>query len=216
MKPHALKSISLRSLRLVGTSRWEKAEGLWFGYSAVPQPTEQVLCAGEAVTALFLLPNSVITPISSLWRRACRIATTTTGMMASSDFSNVLVATEPFPLTGSPKNPAGKKWAVWNSSSGFSCCPFTSSVLGVTESCPETGTSVLPAEWCGKSVGLVLDPPHAVQQTHHGGPHLPSSSFSTCGLFKWERDGMLKVSVRHQFLSTSALWLLSQALLQRP
>lgn len=65
--------------------------------------------AGEALTALFLLPDSVITPISSLWRRVCRITTTTTGMMPSSDFSNVLVETELFPLTGSQKSPAGKK-----------------------------------------------------------------------------------------------------------
>lgn len=64
---------------------------------------------GEALTALFLLPDSVITPISSLWRRVCRITTTTTGMMPSSDFSNVLVETELFLLTGSQKSPAGKK-----------------------------------------------------------------------------------------------------------
>lgn len=58
---------------------------------------------------LFLLPDSVTTPISSPWRRVCRTTTTTTGMMPSSDFSNVLVETELFPLTGSQKSPAGKK-----------------------------------------------------------------------------------------------------------
>lgn len=58
---------------------------------------------------LFLLPDSVTTPISSLWRRVCRTTTTTTGMMPSSDFSNVPVETELFPLTGSQKSPAGKK-----------------------------------------------------------------------------------------------------------
>lgn len=83
-------------------------------------PTEQVSHAGEALTALFLLPDSVITPISSLWRCVCRITITTAGMMPSSDFSSVLVATELFPLTGSQKSRAGKKWASWNSDWGFS------------------------------------------------------------------------------------------------
>lgn len=80
---------------------------LWmFSYR---QPTEQVSHTGAGVTALFLLPNSVITPISSLWRCVCRITTTSTGMMLSSGFSNVLVETELFPLTGYQKSPAGKK-----------------------------------------------------------------------------------------------------------
>jgi len=65
--------------------------------------------AAEALTARSLLPDSAITPISSLWRHVCRITTTTTGMMPSSDFSNVLVEAELFPLTGSQKSPAGKK-----------------------------------------------------------------------------------------------------------
>lgn len=49
----------------------------------------------------------------------------------------------------------------------------------------------------------------------HSGPHLPSSSFSTCGLFKWERDGMLKVRVSQPFLS-SVLVFLSHTLLLVP
>lgn len=106
VKPCALKNIP--DLRLVGTSRWKKAEGLWFGYSAVPRPQNRRCVLGKQ-SQLFLLPDSVTTPTSSLWRRACRITTTTTGMTASSDFSNVLVATELFPLTGSPKSPAGKQ-----------------------------------------------------------------------------------------------------------
>lgn len=58
---------------------------------------------------LSLLSDSVITPISSLWRPVCRITMTTSGMMPSRDFSNVLVEAELFPLTGFQKSPAGKK-----------------------------------------------------------------------------------------------------------
>ena len=85
------------------------------------------------------LPDSVITPISSLWRRVCRITMTTTGMMPSSDFSNVLAETELFPLTGSQKSPAGKKWASWNSDWGF--CTVHSHVM-----CWESHNHVLKRE----------------------------------------------------------------------
>lgn len=61
------------------------------------------------LTALSLLPDSVITPTSSLWRRVSRITMTITFMMPSSAFSNVLVEAELFPFTGSQKSPAGKE-----------------------------------------------------------------------------------------------------------
>lgn len=66
---------------------------------------------------------------------------------------------------------------------------------------------------CVKQCGATFGPPNTVQQTPTSGPHLPSSSFSTCGLYKWERDGMLKVSRSQQLLSTSALCLLLLVLL---
>lgn len=82
--------------------------------------------------------------------------------------------------------------------------------LGAWESRPKTVVLVPPAEWCGRSVGSFRTPSHCAA---HSGFHLPPSSFSTCGLFKWERDGMLKVNVNQQLLSTPVLCLLLLVLL---
>lgn len=148
-KPGAMISQTSRLLRL-GEYR-----GAFLWMFSCHQPIEQVLHTGAGLTALFLLPDSVITPISSLWRRVCRITTTSTGMMPSSGFSNVLVEAELFPLTGSQKSPAGKKRASWNCDWGF-CTAHLQATWG--RGC------VTPDKWerwpqlaklCKKGVGLL-------------------------------------------------------------
>lgn len=94
------------ALEGAGTKPWAPQDGRGQGCFPLKIQLWPALRTGLICS---LYSDSVITPISSLWRPVCRITMTTSGMMPSRDFSNVLVEAELFPLTGFQKSPAGKK-----------------------------------------------------------------------------------------------------------